>query len=286
MSARPYRPGHSMQSSRSALDTVPTMNPDSYQYCLYQTEGPLLTLTMKRPDVLNALHPDAHRELADAFDRYAANPDLRVCIVTGAGERAFCVGTDLKALAATGDHTKPSTGFAGITHRFDLWKPLIAAVNGLCLGGGMEILAACDLGIAADHAQFGLPEPRVGLAALGGGLLQRLPRQIGMKDAMKLVLTGNRIDAQEAMRIGLINEVVAAHALMDRARALAGEILACAPLAVQAAKQVMLQSLAQADLAATMHENYPLAQRMLASDDAIEGPRAFADKRKPNWTGR
>lgn len=262
------------------------MNPQSYRHCLYQTEGALLTLTLNRPEVLNAMHPQAHQELADAFDRYAADPQLRVCIVTGAGERAFCVGTDLKALAASGDHTKPSTGFAGVTHRFDLWKPIIAAVNGLCLGGGLEIVAACDLAVAAEHAEFGLPEPRVGLAALGGGLLQRLPRQIPMKDAMALVLTGSRIDAQEAKRIGLLNDVVPAPMLMERARALAGEILACAPLAVQASKQVMLQSLAHANLAATMHEDYPLAQRMLASEDAKEGPRAFAEKRSPRWIGQ
>ena len=257
----------------------------NYRYCRYEVDGPLLTLTIDRPEVLNSLHPDAHRELADAFDRYAADPVLRVAIVTGTGERAFCVGTDLKALDATGDHAKPSTGFAGITHRFDLWKPVIAAVNGLCLGGGMEILAACDLAVASDHAQFGLPEPRVGLAALGGGLLQRLPRQIGMKDAMALVLTGKRIGADEARRIGLINEVVPATQLMKRARALAQDILDCAPLAIHASKQVMLMSLAQANLASTMHEDYPLAQRMLASDDAREGPKAFAEKRPPQWTG-
>jgi|AraplaMF_Cvi_mMS_1032046.scaffolds.fasta_scaffold45176_1 enoyl-CoA hydratase/carnithine racemase len=262
------------------------MQAERYRFCRYEVDGPLLTLTIDRPEVLNSLHPDAHRELADAFDRYAADPALRVAIVTGAAERAFCVGTDLKALDATGDHTKPSTGFAGITHRFDLWKPLIAAVNGLCLGGGMEILAACDLAVAAAHAQFGLPEPRVGLAALGGGLLQRLPRQVGMKDAMALVLTARRIPAEEARRIGLINEIVPAAELMSRARALADDILACAPLAIQASKQVMLRSLAQADLASTMHEDYPLAQRMLASDDAREGPKAFAEKRPPKWTGK
>lgn len=262
------------------------MQPKHYQYCHYDVEGPLLTITIDRPEVLNALHPAAHRELADAFDRYAADPILRVAIVTGSGPRAFCVGTDLKALDATGDHTKPSTGFAGITHRFDLWKPLIAAVNGLCLGGGMEILAACDIAVASDHAQFGLPEPRVGLAALGGGLLQRLPRQIGMKDAMALVLTCKRIPADEARRIGLVNEIVPAADLMTRARAFADDILACAPLAIQASKQVMLTSLAQADLASTMHEAYPLAQRMLASEDAREGPKAFAQKRAPKWAGR
>jgi crotonobetainyl-CoA hydratase len=189
-------------------------------------------------------------------------------------------------LAATGDHAKPPTGFAGITHRFDLWKPLIAAVNGHCLGGGMEILAACDIGVSSRTAKFGLPEPRVGLAALGGGLLQRLPRQIGAKDAMALVLTGSTIGADAARRIGLLNDVVAPGLVMPRARQYAEEILACAPLAVQASKQIMLQSLAVANLADTMHEDYPAAVRMLRSDDAVEGPLAFAEKRAPRWTGR
>jgi enoyl-CoA hydratase/carnithine racemase len=256
-----------------------------YRFCRYETDGPLLTITLDRPEVLNALHRDAHFECADAFDRYAADPNLRVAIVTGAGERAFCVGSDLKALAATGDHTKPSTGFAGITHRFDLWKPVIASVNGLCLGGGMEILAACDVAIAADHARFGLPEPRVGLAALGGGLLQRLPRQVAMKDAMWMVLSGQQVDAVEAERMRLVNRIVPGDKLAASVRALAQELLKGAPLSLQASKQVMLQSLAASDLASTMHENYELAQRMLASHDAIEGPRAFSEKRAPNWTG-
>src|SRR4030095_11762814 len=190
------------------------MSTASYTYCRYEVDGQILTITIDRPDVLNALHPDAHRELADAFDRYAADPQLRVAIITGTAKVAFCVGTDLKALATTRRDDKPSTGFAGITHRFDLWKPVIAAVNGLCLGGGVEILAACDLAIAADHAEFGLSEPRVGLAALGGGALQRLARELPMKEAMWLVLRAQRIDATEARRIGLINKVVPGDELM------------------------------------------------------------------------
>lgn len=259
--------------------------PTHYQYCRYETQGPILTLTLDRPGVLNAMHPAAHHELADAFDRYAADDALRVAIITGSGARAFCVGTDLKALAETGDHDKPATGFAGITHRFDLWKPLIAAVNGLCLGGGMEILAACDLAVASSSARFGLPEPRVGLAALGGGLLQRLPRQVAMKHAMEMVLTARPVDAHRALRMGLINQVVDPEALLDAARQLALEILESAPLAIQASKQVMLQSLREADLNSTLHEDYPMAVRMLASADAVEGPRAFAAKRRPHWSG-
>jgi len=254
-----------------------------YEHILYQVTDNILTITLNRPEVLNAMNPEAHFELDEVFDLYAADPDMHVAIITGAGDRAFCVGTDLKELARTGDHRKPPGGFCGITTRFNLYKPVIAAVNGLCLGGGTEIVAACDLAIASDRAEFGLPEPRVGLAALGGGALQRLARRhSGPAD---LVLTGKRINAREAQRISLINDVVPHNALMDAARKLAGDILACAPLAVQASKQVMLQSRDMA-LQASMKASYTAARQMLASQDALEGPRAFAEKRQPRWTGR
>lgn len=255
------------------------------RYCRYEVDGPVLTLTLDRPEVLNAMHREAHFEVSRCLDQYRDDPALRVAIVTGAGERAFCVGTDLKALATTGDHTKPDTGFAGITHRFDLWKPTIAAVNGLCLGGGVEIVAACDLAVASDDAQFALPEPEVGLAALGGGLLQRLPRQVPMKDAMWMVLTAQRISAAEAVRMRLVNEAVPRGRLLDRAREIAQRLLRCAPLALQASKQVMLQSARFPDLEQAMRATYDRAEAMLASEDAREGPRAFAQRRLPVWRG-
>ena len=261
------------------------MSDPQYKYCRYEVDGAILTLTIDRPEVLNALHPEGHFELADAFDRYAADSALRVAIITGAGDRAFCVGTDVKALAATKNDQKPRTGFAGITHRFDLWKPVIAAVNGLCLGGGIEIVSACDLAIAAEHAEFALSEPLVGLAALGGGALQRLARDIPLKDAMYLVLTAKRINAHEARRIGIINAVVARDHLLDAAHALAQDILKCAPLSIEASKQVMLQSLDEPNFEHAMRRRYAAADRMLESEDAREGPRAFAEKRKPNWSG-
>jgi len=257
----------------------------SLRFCRYEVDGPILTLTLDRPEVLNAMHREAHFEVSSCLDRYRDDPALRVAIITGAGERAFCVGTDLKALAATGDHTKPDTGFAGITHRFDLWKPTIAAVNGLCLGGGVEIVAACDLAVAADDAEFALPEPEVGLAALGGGLLQRLPRQVPMKDAMWMVLTAQRICTADAVRMRLINEAVPRSQLLARARAIAQRLLRCAPLALQASKQVMLQSARFADLEQAMRATYERAEAMLASEDAKEGPRAFAERRAPVWRG-
>lgn len=258
----------------------------AFRFCRLERDGAVLIITMHRPEVLNALNEAAHVELDRVFDGYAADPALRVAIVTGAGERAFCVGTDLKELAVTGEYAYPPGGFAGITKRFDLWKPVIAAVNGLCLGGGVEIVAACDLAVASDHAEFALPEPRVGLAALGGGALQRLARQMPMKDAMWLVLTGKRIPADEARRSSLVNEVVPRGTALARARAIASDLLDCAPLALEASKQVMHQSTAEPDLAAAMRRRYPAAERMLNSDDAREGPRAFAEKRKPRWHGR
>ena len=254
--------------------------------CLIEREGPLLWITINRPAAMNALDPPAHRELAAAFDAFTADGDLRVAIITGAGDRAFCVGSDLKARARTNPDHQPPTGFAGLTHRFDLLKPVIAAVNGLALGGGVEIIAACDLAIAADHAEFALPEARVGLAALGGGGLQRLARALPLKHAMDLVLTGRRVSAAEAKLMGLINGVVPKAELKERARALAETVLAGAPLALQASKQVMLRSLDTPDLEAAIRATYPAAERMLASDDAKEGQRAFAEKRKPRWQGR
>jgi len=262
------------------------MTTPPYKYCRYEVDGQIVTITIDRQEVLNALHPEGHHELADAFGRYQNDPGLRVAVITGAGERAFCVGTDVKALAATKRDDKPITGFAGITHRFDLWKPVIAAVNGLCLGGGVEILSACDLAVAADHAEFGLSEPLVGLAALGGGALQRLARDIALKDAMYLVLTAKRVSANEAYRMRLVNQVVPRAELMSAARALAEDILKCAPLSIEASKQVMLQSLDEANFEHSMRRRYAAAERMLASEDAREGPSAFAEKRKPTWQGR
>ena len=257
-----------------------------HEHLLVRTDGPLLWITINRPAVLNALNAVAHRELAAAFDAYAADPTLRVAIITGAGPRAFCVGSDLKARVQTNADDHPPTGFAGLTHRFDLYKPVIAAVNGLALGGGLEIVVACDLAIAADTAGFGFPEPRVGMAALGGGGLQRLARTVPLKIAMDIVLTGRRVGAAEAKSVGLINDVVPAGDLISRTRDCAMQIVEGAPLSIIASKQVMLQSLAMPDLAAALRATYPAAVQAFASDDAKEGQAAFVEKRKPRWRGR
>ena len=252
------------------------------EHCLLAATDGVLTITLNRPQALNALHPAAHHELARVFDEFAANRSLRVAIVTGAG-RAFCVGSDLKAIAAGGRQPRPTAGYAGLMLREDLFKPVIAAVNGLCLGGGLEFLLCCDMAVASENAEFGLPEPLVGLVADSG--LPRLARQLPYKAAMKLALTSTRVKADEALRIGLVNEVVPADQLLSTARAWAQQIVAGAPLAIEATKQILLQNFREPDIFAATCASYPALALVHGSHDAKEGPQAFAAKRKPQWRG-
>jgi enoyl-CoA hydratase/carnithine racemase len=256
------------------------------EFCKVERDGRILTVTLARPEVLNALHPPASFELEKVFDDFAADPDLWVAIVTGEGERAFCAGNDLKYQAAgDGRIALAPKGFAGLTARYDLSKPVIAAVNGVAMGGGFEIALACDLIVASENAVFALPEPRVGLAALAGGL-HRLPRQIPLKQAMGMILTGRRVGAREAQALGFVNEVVAPAELMASARRWAEQILECAPLSVRASKQCAMQGLAAGSVEEAMAGRYDQLGAMLKSEDIVEGPRAFAAKRKPAWRGR
>jgi crotonobetainyl-CoA hydratase len=181
----------------------------------------------------------------------------------------------------------PPSGFAGLTSRFDLAKPLIAAVNGVAMGGGFEIALACDLIIASERAVFALPEPRVGLAALAGGL-HRLPRAIGLKRAMGMILTARRVSAAEGAELGFVNEVVPADGLMAAARRWAGLIAECSPMSIQASKAAVLRGLDEPSLAAAIagQGRYPEVSALFRSQDFVEGPRAFAEKRAPQWTGR
>ena len=211
---------------------------------------------MNRPERRNALHAAAHAELAAVFDAYAADREARVLVLTGAGERAFCVGSDLKERARSGVDEMPATGFGGLTERFDLDKPVLAAVNGDAIGGGLELVLACDLAIAARHARFGLPEPRVGLAAHGG--LHRLARQIPLKQAMEIALTGRLLSAEEALARGLLNAVVDAAELPAEVARWTGALLAAAPLAVRATKQMMLRGLARGSVEAAFAGSYRL----------------------------
>ena len=257
-----------------------------YKFLTTEISGHVLEVTINRPDVMNSLHPPSHQEFDEVWNEFDKEENLWVGIVTGTGDRAFSAGNDLKYQASGGDRSgMPSSGFAGLTSRFDLNKPLIAAVNGVAMGGGMEIALACDLIIASDNARFALPEPRVGLAALAGGM-QRLPRQIGMKNAMGMMLTGRHVGAEEAKELGIVNEVVSQSELMDTARRWAKDIEACSPMSIRATKQVAYQSLNESDLEKSMQAQYSAVGDLVSSEDFVEGPVAFAEKRAPEWKGR
>ena len=200
----------------------------TYQYIDVSRDGPVTTITLNRPDVMNAVHSPMHFEMDEALNAFAADPEQWVGIITGAGERAFSAGNDLKWQATGGEMRSPKSGFAGLALRFDLEKPLIAAVNGVAMGGGFEIALACDIILAAEGAVFALPEPRVGLAALAGGL-HRLPRAIGVKRAMGMILTARRVSAAEGKELGFVQEVLPAADLLARAKALAQEICQLQP---------------------------------------------------------
>ena len=259
----------------------------TYDYAKVERQDHVTIVTIDRPASLNALDGPANRELDAIFDGFAADPDQWVAIVTGAGDRAFCAGYDLKAAAGNqGAAELPAGGFAGLTGRFDLVKPVIAAVNGFAFGGGFETALACDIIVAAEGASFALPEPRVGLAALAGGLL-RLSRAIGEKRAMEIILTCRRVGAEEGRTLGFVSEVVPREALMPRALEIARTICQASPAAIRASKEVAARLGADKPLseAYAVQMDGVAVTAMLASLDLREGPTAFAEKRPPRWSG-
>ena len=253
-----------------------------------EVDGEVLVVTLDRPKA-NAVDAPTSRAMYQAFARLRDDPQLRVGILTGAGERFFSAGWDLKA-AAAGEPTDAAWGpggFAGVTEMFDLDKLLIAAVNGMAMGGGFELALAADLIVAADHAEMALTEARLGLVADAGGLL-RIPRQIPRAVAVELLLTGRRMGAAEAGRWGLANAVVPQDQLMATAKDLATQICACAPLSVAAVLEILRETEGASvpEGFATLRRGLPAYSRIGASQDAKEGPRAFVEGRPPRWTGR
>ncbi|MGN7226220.1 crotonase/enoyl-CoA hydratase family protein [Dietzia maris] len=249
----------------------------------------VLLITLDRPEARNAVNGEVSTLLGNALHEADTDPEIRVVVITGAGERSFCAGADLKAISR-GEDIFPAEnrqwGFAGMMQQY-VSVPVIAAVNGTALGGGCEIALACDLVVAADHAVFGLPEVRRGLIAAAGGAF-RLPAQLPHRVAMEMMLTGEPITAGRALDLHLINHVVPADRLLDTALELAGTIAANAPLAVQGTKRVAL-GITDGGRPAEVDQwkvNDTEMITVMTSEDAAEGPRAFAEKRAPVWKAR
>ena len=258
-----------------------------FEKILFAREGRLALITINRPERLNAIDAQTSHELHTAFCTFRDDPDLWVAILTGAGERAFSTGNDLVAMAeamAGGGSLRFTAPFGGITRDFACWKPIIAAVNGYCLAGGLEVSLCCDIRVAAEHAQFGVPEVTRAIIPAAGGT-QRLPRMLPRGIALELLLTGARFDAQWALRYGLVNYVVPADQVMAKARELAQAICANGPLAVRAAKESALRGV-ELPLADGLNQEIEFSRTVLRTEDAREGPLAFAQKRAPDYKGR
>jgi enoyl-CoA hydratase/carnithine racemase len=253
-------------------------------------DGPVLEVTIDRQEAMNALDAAANAELGQIWRRFNADSTLKVAILTGAGDKAFSAGADLKTLipayreGALGQAEVDWHFGGGLARGLDMEKPIIAAVNGHCLAGGLEMALACDIRICSPNATFGLAEVKWAIIPGAGGT-QRLPRAVPLSLALEMIFTGDPIDAAEALRVGLVNRVLPLERLMPAARELAARIAARGPLAVRAAKRAAYEGLAHG-LAAGMTLENALFREVAATEDAREGPRAFAEKRSPHYRGR
>ena len=256
---------------------------------LYDKRDRIAYIMIDRPDAMNAINDDVRRGLAEAFDDFRHDPETWVAILTGAGERAFSAGADLKEMSqrfqsagGRDDFWSPTRPM--LVRGMEVWKPIIAAVNGYCLAAGLELALACDIRVAAEHATFALTEVTRGIIPGGGGT-QRLPRTVPFGIALEMLFTGDQIDAREAWRIGLVNRVVPRAELMPTAEALARRICQNAPLSVRAVKELAYRG-RNLTLEEGLREELLMARIIRTTEDSKEGPLAFAEKREPQWKGR
>ena len=260
---------------------------------IYEKKDKIAIVTINRPEAMNAIDPETTEELAKAWMDFRDDPNLWVGILTGAGDKAFSAGADLKKLIPfmaqmstfeRREREEKFPGLGGITRGLSIWKPIIAAINGFCLAGGLEMALACDIRVAADHSTFGLMEVSRGIIPGAGGT-QRLPRMIPLAKAMEMILLAQRIDAQEALRLGLLNRVVPAAEVMPTAMKIADALLQNGPLAVRAAKEAVIRGLSM-PLEEGLRLEGVLQSYLLKTEDAVEGPKAFAEKRKPQFKAK
>jgi len=259
----------------------------SYQTILLEEQEGVATITLNRPDVLNAQNNPMRLELVDAFSRLRGDGAVRVIVVTGAGERAFSAGADIREFLEPPVPTRFREERKRLDYRGEMDRcpqPIIAAIRGYALGGGLELALACDIRIAAEDAQLGLTEINLGIIPGGGGT-QRLPRLVGRGKALEMILTGARVPAAEALRIGLVERVVPAAALMKATQELARSIAEKAPIALRYAKEAVVSGLGLPLHDGLRLEN-DLSTLLRTTEDRVEGARAFVEKRKPKWSGR
>lgn len=256
----------------------------AYEFVTTEKRGNVLLVTMNRPDVYNAVHAPMHNEMDAIWNDFAADGDLWVAILTGAG-KAFSAGNDLKYTAQGGKGKAPASGFGGLSMRGDLEKPVIAAVNGFAMGGGFEMALNCDIVLAADTAKFALPEVKVGFFAAASGV-QLLSRQIGRKPAVDIMLTGRHVMAAEGRELGFVNQVVAPDQLMEAAFAKAAELTAVSPSAIKATKRVLNAMDELDNLHASLQYSRQVIMDLRETEDFKEGVTAFVEKRAPQWKNR